>query len=416
MSVWPPEMTSEAAAEEQPATADVVEGWDAFGGPAGSTTHAAGRGGRRRRRVVVSGGVLLVVALAAGGAAAAGFGPLRGRAASGATPPSVDSAAATALAAVTRRTLLDRSEQDATLGYAGSYSVVNQAHGTITALPAVGQIVRPGQVLYRADGAPVVLLRGSVPAYRTLSKGMTGADVRQLNAALVALGKASSDDLDPASDEFSAATVTGLKELQDALGVTQTGRLDLGQAVFLPGAARITTLQATLGTPAGPGAVVLQATSTARLVTIALNTAEQSEFKAGDKVTITLPDGTDTPGVVSSVSKVASKPSSDGTDPNADTASTIDVEVTPTKPAETGTFDQADVTVSITTRSVRDALTVPVNALLALAGGGYAVEVDAGGARHLVPVTLGLFDDSAGLVQVTGPGLAAGQHVVVPAS
>jgi hypothetical protein len=366
---------------------------------------------------VVTGGIVLaVVALAAGGAAAAGVGPLRGRAAAGSTPPSVDSTAATALASVTRRTLLDRSQQDATLGYAGSYSVVNQAHGTITALPSVGQVIRPGQVLYRADGAPVVLLRGSVPAYRTLSKGLTGADVKQLNAALVALGKASSDELDPASDEFSAATVTALKKLQDALGVTQTGRLDLGQAVFLPGAVRITSLPATLGTPAGPGAVVLQATSTARLVTIALDVAAQSEFKAGDKVTITLPGGTETPGVVSSVSKVATKSSSDNADPNATTTSTINVEVTPTKPAETGTYDQADVTVSITTGSVKNALTVPVNALLALAGGGYAVEIDAGGTRHLVPVTVGLFDGSAGLVQVTGPGLAAGQHVVVPAS
>jgi hypothetical protein len=66
--------------------------------------------------------------------------------------------------------------------------------------------------------------------------------------------------------------------------------------------------------------------------------------------------------------------------------------------------------VSVTTRSVKNALTMPVNALLALARGGYAVEVDTGGARRLVPVTLGMFDDSAGLVQVSGTGLAAGQR------
>ncbi|MGH9183303.1 MAG: hypothetical protein ACRDZ9_05740 [Acidimicrobiales bacterium] len=60
---------------------------------------------------------------------------------------------------------------------------------------------------------------------------------------------------------------------------------------------------------------------------------------------------------------------------------------------------------------------VPVTALLALAGGGYAVEVaDPDGTRHLVPVDLGLFDDAEGLVQVTGSGLEAGQRVVVPST
>jgi hypothetical protein len=75
------------------------------------------------------------------------------------------------------------------------------------------------------------------------------------------------------------------------------------------------------------------------------------------------------------------------------------------------------VQVSITTASVENALVVPVNALLALAGGGYAVEtVDAAGAHQLVAVGLGLFDDSQGLVEVTDTKLVAGQHVVVPAS
>jgi hypothetical protein len=403
---WEPAVDG-AGPAEIPAWAGISEG------------RAARRGVRRRRRTVLIIVILLVVAaVAASGATAAGVGPLRSRAAASNTAASVDSAAATELASVTRRTLLDRTEQDATLGYSGSYSLVNQAHGTVTELPAIGQVVKPGQVLYRVDGAPVVLLHGSIPAYRSLARGMTGADVQQLNAALVGLGEASSDDLDPTSDEFGAATVTALKKLQDALGVDQTGRLDLGQAIFLPVPFRVTAEQVSLGMPAPPGAVVLQGTSTGRLVTLSLDAAEQTEFKAGDKVTITMPDGIDTPGVVSSVSKVATKPSSDGAnDPNGnDQTSTISVEVTPTRPAQTGTLDQADVTVSIVTGSAKDALTVPVSALLALAGGGYAVEVDNGGTRHLVAVTLGLFDDSAGLVQVTGAGLAVGQHVVVPAS
>jgi hypothetical protein len=75
------------------------------------------------------------------------------------------------------------------------------------------------------------------------------------------------------------------------------------------------------------------------------------------------------------------------------------------------------VQVGITTARVRDALVVPVTALLARSTGGYAVEVVAAGAsNHLVPVSLGLFDDADGLVAVTASGLAEGQKVVVPAT
>jgi hypothetical protein len=75
------------------------------------------------------------------------------------------------------------------------------------------------------------------------------------------------------------------------------------------------------------------------------------------------------------------------------------------------------VQVGITTDSVRDAMVVPVTALLAQSNGGYAVEVAAAGTtNHLVAVSLGLFDDAHGLVQVSGPGLTAGQSVVVPST
>ena len=91
------------------------------------------------------------------------------------------------------------------------------------------------------------------------------------------------------------------------------------------------------------------------------------------------------------------------------------MQVTPGRPADTGTLDQAPVQVAITTGTVRDALVVPVNALVTLSGGGYAVEVaEAAGAHRLVAVTPGLFDDADGLVAVTATGLPAGTRVVVP--
>jgi hypothetical protein len=368
---------------------------------------------QRSRRRPVKRVVLVVVAaaiVAVAALAATGTFKRDGKASAGV----IGNGSATGLAAVTRQNLSAQTNVNATLGYAGSYNVINQAQGTFTALPSAGQVITQGQVLYQVNGSPVVLLRGSTPAYRTLSEGafasdVTGADVAELNADLVALGYATTAEIPAGSDEFSWETRQSVERLQAHLGVEQTGTLALGQAVFLPTAVRVTAVPATAGASAQPGQPALTGTSTTREVTVPLDASQQAQVKAGDKVIITLPDNQTTPGVVSSVGKVASTPQGTGTP-------TITVDVTPTNPAVTGSLDQAPVEVSITTASVQDVLVVPVDALLALAGGGYAVEVAGpAGAHHLVPVSLGLFDDADGLVQVTGPGLSAGQQTVVPA-
>lgn len=324
-----------------------------------------------------------------------------------------DNADPTSTVTVARQDLSSQTQVSATLGYAGSYSVVNQTQGTVTALPAVGQVVSQGQVLYRVSGAPVVLLYGTTPAYRSLSEDLTGPDVEELNADLVTLGYVTNSEVSPTSDTFTWWTKDGVEKLQTALGVTVTGTLTLGQAVFQPAALRVTTISATLGGPDQPGQPVLSATSTTRQVSIALSADQQSEVAAGDKVTITLPNNQTTPGVISSVGTVATAPASGG----SDSTPTVTVLVNPTDPAATGSWDQAPVNVTITTAIAHDALVVPVDALLAQAGGSYAVEiVNPDGLHHLVPVTLGLFDDADGLVQVTSTGLDAGQHVVVPST
>jgi hypothetical protein len=338
---------------------------------------------------------------------------------------------------VERRTLSAMVSQGGILTYrarsdGSPYSVINQARGTYTALPAPGQVIRQGHALYRVNDRPVVLLHGSTPAYRTLSAGASGPDVAELNADLVALGYASSSQLRPRSAVFGSATTAALMKLQAAVGLNRTGTLSLGEVVFEPSAVRVTSVSALLGGGAQPGETVLQGTSTIRRVQVALDASQQTSMAVGDKVSITLPDNQTSPGVVSSVAKVATCPSSAGSGgsgsssarPGADTCSsggsggstpTITVDVTPSDPAATGAWDQAPVQVGITTASVPNAIVVPVTALLARSGGGYAVEVvGAGASNHLVPVSLGLFDDADGLVQVTGPGLAAGEEVVVP--
>jgi hypothetical protein len=322
-----------------------------------------------------------------------------------------DNRGPTSLYTVTRRDLSSQTQVPATLGYAGSFSVVNQAQGTVTVLPAVGQVVSQGQVLYQVSGAPIVLLYGSTPAYRTLSSGLTGPDVEELNYDLVALGEYPSGEIGPTSDTFNSATEYGVKKLQAALGVTQTGSLTFGQVVFLPSSARITSVAANLGAPVQSGQPVLSATSTTRQVSVALDASQQSEVALGDKVSIILPNNQATPGLISSVGEVAAAPVAG----SSDDSPTITVLVKLTDPAASGTDDQAPVNVTITTGSVANVLVVPVDALLAKSGGVYEVEVVAtNGGRHLVSVTLGLFDDAAGLVQVSGSRLAAGQRVVVP--
>jgi hypothetical protein len=379
----------------------------------------------RTRWVLVLATVLVVVA---SGGAALTTGP-RTASAAASTQPQVSSAL------VQRRTLSATVPQDGTLTYQAQadgspYAVINQARGTYTGLPTLGQVIRQGHTLYRIDDAPVVLLYGQTPAYRTLSAGASGPDVAELNRDLVALGYVPRAQLSGAFTSFGSTTAAAVEKLQAALGVAQTGSIALGQAVFEPTAVRVTSVSAQLGGVAQPGAAVLQGTSTTRQVQVALGASQETDVAVGDRVSITLPDNQTTPGIVSSVGTVATCPSGAGGSgtgtaaPGTDTCSssssgssspTINVDVTPSDPAATGTWDQAPVQVGITTASVRDALVVPVTALLAQAAGGYAVEVvGTGSANHLVPVSLGLFDDADGLVSVTGSGLAAGQEVVVP--
>jgi hypothetical protein len=366
------------------------------------------RGSRGRGRWVALG----IVALVAAGAVSAWR--------SGAFSPSASSgsrqlgAPAPATAAVTRQDLSAVTPVTATLGYAGSYSVAGQGGGTLTWLPSAGQVIGQGQVLYKTGNGSPVVLYGSVPDWRILSEGVTGQDVSQLNHDLVALEDADSADISTLGwDYFSWASRAGVQMLEGHLGASSPpGSLSLGQVVFEPEAIRVSQVTGSLGGPAS--GAVLTATSDRHVVTVSLDVSQQSEVRAGDTVSITLPDGTTTSGVVSSVGKVATTASSPG---GSGSTTTIPVEVKLTHPGAAGSLDQAPVTVNITTATARNVLVVPVTALLAQASGGYVIEVAGpGNTRRWVPVQVGpVFDDADGLVQVTGR-LTPGQRVVVAPS
>jgi hypothetical protein len=410
-------------------------------GPAGADGLAVTGYRRRRRGWVLALAVVVVVAAGLGGAAAAGV--FRAP-----EPAASTRAYATGTATVTRGALTEQTQENGTVGDSGSYTVVvpgssggsgsssgsGSGASTFTWLPQVGQTIRQGRQIYQVSGTPVVLLYGSVPAYRDLAEGMTGADVTELNTDLVKLGYATVAALGPRSgwDYFSGETAYALGLLQAHLRLKVTGSLPLGQAVFLPGAVEVTGLGsgAVPGGPATAGATVLTGSSLSPVVTVDLDASLQSEVAVGDKVSVTLPDNATTPGVISQVTAAASASSpatgsgdtgsddngsgsgDDGSGGSGQGTATITVVVSLTNPKAVGSLDQAPVEVTVTTGSVSNALIVPVDALLAQPG-GYAVEVTGPGGHHLVAVTPGLFDDAAGTVQVTG-NLTPGQRVVVP--
>lgn len=148
---------------------------------------------------------------------------------------------------VTRRTLSESSTVDGTLGYGSKVEIYDRLAGTFTWLPAVGSVIGRGATLFRVNDEPVVLMYGSLPAYRVLKQGISdGPDVAQLNTNLIELG------FDPygaiADDEsFGDATATAVRRWQKAEGLRQTGEVELGRVVFAPSARRVTEVHVALG-------------------------------------------------------------------------------------------------------------------------------------------------------------------------
>jgi peptidoglycan hydrolase-like protein with peptidoglycan-binding domain len=417
-------------------------------------------------------------------------------------------------ASVTRRTLSESSTVSGTLGYGTTLELYDRVGGTFTWLPSVGALIGRGGTLWRIDNLPVVLMYGSVPAYRTLKQGVSdGPDVSELNENLIDLG------FDPygaiADDEsFGEATAAAVKRWQKADGLPETGEVELGRVVFAPGARRVTDVKVTLGQdppgataptettatttpaattpaattpaanagkspakePAGkspdktkgsnskdkgkpgkeqpahdkpaaespakekaadadpskdedakddpgkesssgePGAsageVVLTTTSTQQIVQLKVKPEQQQLAKLGETVTVQLPGGGEAQGRVTEVGTVASESSSSGDEPKGGSGESGEstIPVTITLDHDVAHLDEAPVSVELVKSIRRDALTVPATALIATAGGGYAVEALEQKRRVTVPVTPGMF--AGGYVQVEGAGVREGMTVI----
>jgi membrane fusion protein, multidrug efflux system len=279
--------------------------------------------------------------------------------------------------------------------------------GTVTSLPRAGSVVERGGALYRLDGDPIVLMYGSTPAYRALQSGISdGRDVRELEQNLVALG------FDPGTvdDTFSSTTASAVSDWQESLGLEQTGAVELGRVVFLPGPRRVGEHKTSVGGVLGSGSEVLETSSNKRVVTVELDASLQEMAHKGDRVEVTMPDGSLGRGRITGVGRVARELESSSADPNAEPQMVIDVTIELRSTRGAGRLDEAPVSVGLAQETRRDVLAVPVNALVARRGGGYGVEL--AGSRRIVPVQAGMFAD--GYVEVSGGSIREGTRVVVP--
>lgn len=353
------------------------------------------------RRGVIFSGVALV-AVAAAGVAAAGFG---GDRADGTDQPTNQPASTTQ---VTRQTLVNATTVEGELSHGDPVPLESHAQGTVTWLPAVGATISRGQALLRADERPVVLLYGALPIYRPLAAGVEGADVKQFERNLRELGYTGFI----VDDEYTSSTAAAVKRWQEDLGVTETGTVDASLVVVAAGAVRVAELTARVGSPAG--GEMYKFTGQTRIVTVPVDAGEAAWAKKGATVTVTLPDGKEVTGKVASVGTVAADENSDDQPPGSTGTDDAQIEVTVTVADQRalGSLQESPVDVAYVPEERKDVLTVPVAALLALAEGGYGLEVVEAGASRYVAVDTGLFAD--GQVEVSGSGLAEGMTVGLP--
>ncbi|MFG2694791.1 peptidoglycan-binding protein [Kitasatospora sp. NPDC048407] len=321
--------------------------------------------------------------------------------------------------AVQRTSLSSGMNLGGRIGYGTATELGAQGQGTFTKLPAADEEIKAGGVIYELDGKPVVLFTGTRPFWRELAVGMTdGADVRQLEQNLVDLGYAKGLDL-KVDDKFTDATAAAVKRWQKALKLEETGKVELGRVAVLPDrTVRVQEVVAKLGGTAagGSGGTVLKVTDTELVATVQPEDDQLPQFAPGSTVEVALAGGGKVQGKVRTIARPrsgADGPGAGGGGGGGKDKATVTIALTD-QAAARKTLDGAQpaVTVTVTDRRADGVLVVPVTALLALAEGGYGVQVVRDGAAPvLVPVKPGLIANAR--AEVSGE-LREGDQVVVP--
>ena len=345
--------------------------------------------------------------------------------------------------AVERTNLSTSRSLTGTLGYGTPRAIRGGREGVVTWLPPTGKTINRGEPLYRLDDTPVPLFIGAPPLYRTLdTTNMTGRDIAMVAKNLKALGYAIGDQPRAGHKVKQTATVTSapdspttttpaplgnatpetttvwttvrkgegvlttaltsaIKKWQRDQGMVDDGTIEVGDLVVLPGTVRIggVTVQAGDATDSD----LMTVTQTAKAITVQATLAQADGLKAGDKVSLRMPDGTESTGEISDISTVPQIPDNGA----PDTPQTVAVTVTMTDPAAADGLDGGTVEVRIEGETREAVLAVPVTALLALREGGYAIQLEDG---RRIAIETGLF--SGGMVEISGDSVTEGLKVV----
>lgn len=423
------------------------------GGPGGEVAGAAppaeGDGApsgpepaRRSRKLRMA----LIVVIAIGAAAAAGLAATGALGGEDSEEPAAGPSGPAATAEVKRTTLTSSETVAGTLGY-GDVSTVeaiapaaggadpgadtgtgqpaggggtaagsggdaaDAGAGIVTWTPNEGSTIKRGDTVYSVDGEKVPLFYGDTPLYRTLSDGSEGGDVKLLERNLDKLGYTGFT----VDETYSPDTADAVSAWQEDMGREQTGVVEAGDAVTAESARRVAALQTWPGAKA-EGAV-LDWTGTERVVSVELDAQFEDLVRVGTKAEVELPNGTTVDGKVTDIGTPPAASGSGSGDAGGqgeeDQESTLPLQLTVGEQDKLGRYQAAPVDVVLKADTRDDVLAVPVNALVARQGGGYAVQkVTAGGSTESVPVELGMFAN--GLVEITGDGIEEGMSVGVP--
>ena len=352
---------------------------------------------RRTARWVVA---LVVIALAAGGVTVA---LSRHRAAAEPAPAATDPVAT---AKIERRDLSTTKSLTGTIGYGTARPFAGHKTATVTWLPAVGATIKRGHQLFRANDQPVTLFYGNMPLYRAIAgENLVGRDVRivadNLKALGYAVGRQPRAGRKDGESILTKGLIAAIKHWQKDAGLPETGAIAIGDVEVLSGAVRVDAVSVQPGSPAD--VPLMSVTPTRKVITVPAELGDAASVHQGDRVTVTLPDQHTAKARVVSVGRTLT------TDEGgvASGPQKLTVSVTVDDAASLARLDSGEVQVAFAGRTVKGALAVPIEALVALTEGGYAVQ----GPGGLIAVKTGMFAD--GWVQITGAGLTEGTDVVV---
>ncbi|GAA1364753.1 HlyD family efflux transporter periplasmic adaptor subunit [Brevibacterium luteolum] len=347
---------------------------------------------RKRRAVIVS---LIAAGLLASGAG--GFA-MASRVQDEA-PAAVSAAVETETAETTD--LTERVEVKGTLGYGPTRELGTGLSGTLTSVADPGDTLRPGDELMRIDDRPVVAMRGKLPAWRDFEMGISkGRDVKQLEENLAELGYFKGKP----NQRFDRSTAAAIGRWQKAVGLPRNQKIERGRVVFLPRDARVHKQLVEAGGQTGGS--VLELTDATLFATAEVQPKQLDLLQEGQEVTVGLPNGKQTEGVVEKVEPAVEKADSSG-----EKSVKVPVRVALKDPPSADSYANVPVSVLASRTVAENVLAVPVRALLAEPGGGFTLEVVKDDAVERVPVELGRFADD--MVEITGGELAAGDQVAV---